>query len=228
MKHISIALCLIFLSASLWAESASTHPNSDISEVSQRVRVGEFLKYMAIGEKASFQQTQNSFYVLGGAFAASTLLTANPDKTVPIGVGLFYTGIGLAWGLWPQPAATHYQAYLENRHHVQDVREFVKDAKKTYAGYRYLSAGLYAAFALLDHTLVSEDPDKVYVYPNDVDRMYKAAFLSLALYTLLTESAAEQVCQAVIDDSSLPTHPQQTWHVGPYQNTLAVMTEISF
>lgn len=219
MKHIAIALCLIALHTPLWAQSSPTTPS-----ISTQARTETFLKYLAIGEKESRQNLQNAIYVIGAGTIARSFFAENPNKGGFYTSGAVICGVGYLLGSTPSAAEKAYQNYQSNPN--QDPIPLIKNLKARYAESRMIAAGGFTALAFMGQS--DTDQTGRYAYPNDLDLAWKTIMLSLAAYTLLTESSLERVCQAAIDDSSLPTHNQQTWHVGPYQNTLAVMTEISF
>lgn len=219
MKHIVLALCLIALHTPLWAQSSPTTPS-----ISIQARTETFLKYLAIGEKESRQNLQNAIYVIGAGTIGRSFFSENPNKGGFYTSGAVICGLGYLVGSSPSAAEKAHQNYLSNPN--QDPIPMIKQLKASYAESRMIAAGGFTALAFMGQS--DTDQTGSYAYPHDLDLAWKTIMLSLAAYTMLTESSPERVCQAVIEDTSLPTSNQQTWRIGPYQNTLAVMTDISF
>jgi hypothetical protein len=219
MKHIAIALCLIALHTPLWAQSSPTTPS-----ISTQARTETFLKYLAIGEKESRHNLQNAIYVIGAGTIGRSFFAENPNKGGFYASGAVICGVGYLLGSSPSAAEKAYKEYKTNPN--QDHTPLIKQLKARYAESRMIAAGGFTALAFMGQS--DTDQTGSYTYPNDLDLAWKTIMLSLAAYTLLTESSPERVCQAVIEDIDLPASNQQTWRIGPYQNTLAVMTDISF
>jgi len=219
MKHIALALCLIALHSPLWAQSRPSAPT-----MSTHARTETFLKYLAIGEKESRNNLQNAIYVIGAGTIGRSFFSENPNKGGFYTSGAVICGVGYLLGSSPSAAEKAYQNYHTNP--KQDPIPLIKQLKARYAESRMLAAGGFTALAFMGQS--DTDQTGLYAYPNDMDLAWKTIMLSLAAYTMLTESSPERVCQAVIEDIALPASNQQTWRIGPYHNTLAVMTDISF
>jgi len=219
MKHIALALCIIGLHTPLFAQSNPATPS-----ISIQARTETFLKYLAIGEKESRQNLQNAIYVIGAGTIGRSFFSENPNKGGFYTSGAVICGLGYLVGSSPSAAEKAHQNYQNNP--TQDPIPLIKQLKARYTESRMLAAAGFTAMAFIGQS--DNDETNRYAYPNDLDLAWKTIMLSLAAYTVLTESSPERVCQAVIEDTSLPTRNQQAWRIGPYQNTLAVMTDISF
>ena len=216
--YFGMGICLIFLISPLWAQSTPVTPI-----MSTQARTETFLKYLSISEKESRNILQNGLYVIGAGTIGRSFVAENPNKGGFYATGAAILGVGYLLGQSPSAAEKTYKNYQTNPN--QDPIPLIKELKARYAESRMLAAGGFIALAFMGQS--DTDQTKNYTYPNDLDLALKTIMLSMAAYTLLTESSPEHVCQAVIEDLAVPTH-QQTWHIGPHQNTLAVMTKLSF